>query len=267
MAEAAATDWVAELVRIMARLRGEGGCPWDLEQTHATLTQYLIEEAYEFIETVDDGDDRAMCDELGDLLLQIVFHCQIAKETSRFDLQDAARMCCEKLVHRHPHVFGDESAADAEAVLARWEDLKRREAGYEMRTSALDGIPSGLPALRRADKLQRKAAKVGFDWPDAAGVSAKLREEADELDSALAADDAAAVAEELGDLLFTVVNLCRTHGHTAEDLLRGANRKFSDRFRAMEAQLTAGGRELADHSAAELDSGWESAKQRLASDR
>jgi MazG family protein len=241
------------LVTIMERLRAPDGCPWDAEQTHESLLPYLIEEAHEFIDAVEDGDDAEMSDELGDLLLQIVFHCQLAKEDDRFDLQDAARRCCEKMIRRHPHVFGDSDVSDADAVLKQWEAIKKAEKKGDERKSRLDGVPRGLPALARAEKLQRRAAKDGFDWPDVEGVFAKLDEEVCEL-----RNTADGVADELGDILFTAVNLCRHHGVDADAALRGANRKFERRFRHAEA---AAGCELRSLDAAALDTLWNQAKE------
>ena len=163
-------DWVAELVQIMACLRGADGCPWDLEQDHTTLKRYLIEEAYELVDAIDDGDDEHLADELGDVLLQIVFHCQIARETDRFDLQTVARTICQKLIRRHPHVFGDTIVDDADDVVRQWEEIKAGEGSGKKSASRLDGVPRHLPALLQAEKMQKKAAKDGFDWPAVAPV-------------------------------------------------------------------------------------------------
>jgi tetrapyrrole methylase family protein/MazG family protein len=246
------TDFVAELVSIMERLRAPDGCPWDAEQTHQTLLPYLIEEAHEFIDAVEEGDDAEMSDELGDLLLQIVFHCQLGKEDGRFDLQDAARRCCEKMIRRHPHVFGDSDVSDADAVLVQWEAIKKAEKNGAAPKSRLDGIPRGLPAIARAEKLQRRAAKDGYDWPDVDGVFAKLDEEVCEL------RNSASPADELGDILFTAVNLCRHYGVDADAALRGANRKFEQRFRRAES---AAGCELCNLDAEALDTLWKQAKE------
>ncbi|MFT5127979.1 MAG: MazG family protein [Rhodothermales bacterium] len=248
------TDWVAELVTIMERLRAPDGCPWDAKQTHKTLLPYLIEEAYEFIDAVEDGNDAEMSDELGDLLLQIVFHCQLAKEDDRFDLQGAALRCCEKMIRRHPHVFGDSDVNDAEGVLQQWEEIKKAERGESCdRKSLLDGIPRQLPAIARSEKLQRRAAKVGYDWPDVQGVFTKLEEEICELRNTK--DNP---ADELGDILFTAVNLCRHYGVDADEALRGANSKFERRFRHAEASA---GCELRSLDAEALDTLWNQAKE------
>jgi len=169
-------DWLAELVAIMARLRAPGGCPWDREQTHRSLQEYLTEESAELFEAIDEGDDAGMVEELGDILLQVVFHCQIAAEDGRFNIQDSARTVCEKLVRRHPHVFGQSNVADADGVVKQWEEIKKEEK-RDRRPSVLSGVPRHLPALHRAQKTQRKAAKVGFDWPDIDGVIGKIDEE------------------------------------------------------------------------------------------
>ncbi|HMK71832.1 MAG TPA: nucleoside triphosphate pyrophosphohydrolase, partial [Myxococcaceae bacterium] len=231
------------LEQIMERLRAEGGCPWDREQDLGSLRPYLIEEAYEVLEEMDrvveGGPWRALCDELGDLLFQIVFHAQLARERGEFRLADVARAISEKIVSRHPHVFGDTSVRGPDEVLRNWARLKaeerRRKTGSE--GSALDGVPSAAPALLRAERLTEKAARIGFDWPDVAGVRSKLSEELAELDRALDEKDQGAVAHELGDVLFTLANLARHLGAPAEDALREANRRFTERFWAVERGL------------------------------
>lgn len=256
-----AKDYVQELVDILARLRAPDGCPWDHEQTHQSLKQYLVEESAEFLDAVDDGDDAGMVEELGDLLLQIVFHCQIAREQGRFDIQDAARTCCEKMIRRHPHVFADSQARDAAAVLKQWEHIKKVEKGSQPdRQSAISGVPRHLPALHRAHKLQKKAAKVGFDWPNVEGVLDKIEEELREVRQALAAGNEAHVREEIGDLLFSVVNLSRFRDHLAEDVLGETIRKFETRFHRLEAQLAAAGKAPASCSLDELEAAWQQAK-------
>ena len=257
---APATDWVAELVRIMARLRAPGGCPWDREQSHRTLQKYLVEEACELLDAIEDANDAQMADELGDLLLQVVFHCQIAAEDRRFDLQAVARLLCEKLVRRHPHVFGEAVVHDAAGVVRQWEEIKRGEPAAQQRPSALDGLPRHLPALATAEKLQKRAAKLGFDWPDRQGVVDKLHEEVRELTEALAHGNDEHTADELGDLLFSVVNLCRSLGVDPEDCLRRANRKFRRRFAHVEQCVAASGRGFKDFRLDELDAFWDQAK-------
>jgi len=253
-------DWVRELVHIMARLRAPNGCPWDLEQDHVTLKKHLIEEAYELCDAIDEQDDHQLADELGDVLLQVVFHCQIAAETQRFDLQQVARILCEKLIRRHPHVFGEAAVADAAGVVEQWEAIKRQERTGQRRPSVLDGIPRGLPALAQAEKIQKKAAKVGFDWPEVEGVIAKLEEELAELKEAVRREQAEEVREELGDLLFSIVNLARHRHESAEELLRAAVRKFDRRFRHVEGAVTQSGRPFSEYQLAELDALWEQAK-------
>lgn len=256
------TDYVHELQRILAVLRSPEGCPWDREQTHESLKPYLVEEAAEFFDALDDGDDSHMADELGDVLLQIVFHCQIAAEENRFDLQTAARLCCEKMIRRHPHVFADARVADSNGVVDQWETIKRAEKGEDHQpVSVLDGVPRHLPALHRARKLQGKAAKVGFDWPAIDGVLAKIDEELEETREALRERDQAKIAEEIGDLLFAVVNLSRFCNECPEQLLHGTIRKFECRFQAMEAVLADQGATMTDRNLEQLEELWQRAKQ------
>lgn len=244
----------------MARLRAPGGCPWDAQQTHAALRPYLLEETYEVIEALDKGDLAALRGELGDLLLQIVFHAQIASEEGAFDLEDIARAINEKLIHRHPHVFGDVKVDGASQVLVNWEKLKLQETENAGRTSALDGVPPQLPALARATKVQKKAARVGFDWDDAAGPRAKLDEELAELDAAVAAGDEEAVEHELGDVLFSVCNLARFLSADSESALRKAVTRFSERFARMEAFTREQGISMADLDIDGLERLWQQAK-------
>ena len=245
----------------MARLRDkESGCPWDVEQSHKTLKKYLVEEAYELIDALDDGDDEKIIEELGDVLLQVIFHCQIATEEERFDLERVARRCCEKLIHRHPHVFGDGKLDNADAVLKQWEKIKRKEPGNHDRHSALDGVPKLLPALLQAEQLQKKAARVGFDWPSLDGVYSKIEEELDELKLSLKNGDSENFREELGDVLFSVVNLARFKGDSAEDLLRSTIQKFYKRFRYMEHRVNESGKEMEDVSLLELETIWQTSK-------
>lgn len=252
-------DALARLRAVVHCLRAPGGCPWDREQTHETLIPHLLEEAYEVAEAIRNGDMPHLREELGDLLLQPVLHAEIAAETGTFDLDAIANELTEKLIRRHPHVFGDSNAETSDAVLKQWDVIKREEKGTQ-KESILHGISHGLPALMRAQKLQKKAAKVGFDWPDAAPVLDKVKEEAGEIEEALAKGDSMAVAEEVGDLLFTVVNLARKLGVDAESALTAANAKFERRFGALEAELGAQGRELAKSSLQELDAVWDQVK-------
>jgi MazG family protein len=252
---------LARLRAIMHRLRAPGGCPWDAEQTHASLVPNLIEEAYETVDTIQRGDHEHLKEELGDLLLQVIFHSELAEETGHFNLDDVARGISDKLVRRHPHVFAQSDAATSDAVLQQWDEIKRAEKGDEEKPY-LHGVGKGLPALLRAAKIQKKASKVGFDWPDEAGVLAKLREELDELETAIDAGDSAAVDEELGDLLFSVVNLARFRKIDPEVLMASANAKFEERFAAMERELKQHGLDLASATPARMEESWQSAKQR-----
>lgn len=250
---------LARLRAIMHRLRAPGGCPWDAEQTHASLIPCLIEETYETVDAIQRGDHQHLLEELGDLLLQVVFHSELAEEAAHFNLDDVARAISDKLVRRHPHVFARSDAATSEAVLQQWDQIKRVEKGDEQQPF-LHGTGKGLPALLRAAKLQKKAAKVGFDWPDEAGVLAKLHEELLELETAIAAADPAAVTEELGDLLFSVVNLARFRQLDPERLMTAANTKFERRFTTMERDLKQQGLDLAAATPSQMETSWETAK-------
>ena len=257
-------DYVQELVHVLAALRAPGGCPWDREQTHESLKRYLVEETAELLDAIDDRDDESMKDELGDVLLQIIFHCQIASEQGRFDLQEAARCCCEKMVRRHPHVFGDSVAETPGAVVDQWEEIKKNERASRSRMSAVSGVPRHLPALHKAYKIQRKAAKVGFDWHSIHGALAKVEEELAELREALAADDEHAVSEEIGDLLFSIVNVSRFREQQAEQLLHKTVSKFEERFGKMERLLKEGcGKTPEQCTLAELETAWTEAKRLL----
>lgn len=255
---------IKPLVDVMARLRAEDGCPWDRKQTHASLKRYLIEECYEVIDAIDEEDDAELAEELGDVLLQIVFHAQIAHERDAFDINDVVNGIVEKLIRRHPHVFGDVVAETAEAVSLNWDAIKRQEkaaAGIEV-TSRLDGVPTGLPALLAAEKLQSKAAKVGFDWNNAADVWTKVKEEMEEFEAAWKEGEAAKTraSEELGDLLFALVNLARHLKLDPEMALVAANRKFKTRFQYIEKRAAQLGRSLEDMTLEEMDQLWEEAK-------
>lgn len=251
------------LVEIMATLRGEGGCPWDREQDHHTLKRYLIEEAYEVLDAIDDGDDDALAEELGDLLLQVVFHSQIAAESGRFTIRDVIHKISEKMIRRHPHVFGDEEAADAAAVLANWEQIKRAEKGESgtVPASILDGVPKHLPPLAYAFEVQRRAAKVGFDWPDAHAPLEKVAEEAAEVLEATRSGDRKRAEEEWGDLFFALVNAARHAGVRPDEVTRQAARKFESRFRAVERKAHAKGLRLEAMQLSEMDALWDEAKR------
>jgi len=253
---------IERLRAIMHRLRAPGGCPWDAEQTHATLVPHLIEEAYEIVDTIKREDWDHLAEELGDLLLHVAFHCEIAEEAERFDFEQVARGLCEKLIRRHPHVFGEGEARTSEQVVGRWEQIKREEKGEGDRPF-LHGVGRGLPALLRAAKLQKRAAKVGFDWPDTEGVLAKIDEELGEVRSELQdGGDAGALAGEVGDLLFAVVNLARKLGLDPEVALENANVKFTDRFGAMEKDLKGADRSLEEADLGEMERRWQLAKER-----
>ena len=247
-------------IQIVAGLRSQDGCPWDRQQTHHSLKQYFVEEVYEVLEAIDAGDPERICGELGDVLLHVALHAQIAAEDEEFDIEDVLRRINEKLVYRHPHVFGDVSVSDADEVLCQWERLKRAEADAADRQSVLDGVPRTLPALQRAKRLQEKASRVGFDWEDIAGPWAKLLEEIAELQQAADSEQRGRIGDELGDVLIAVVNLARLLGISAEEALRMANNRFEARFRAIEQQAAQQGRDLADMTLAEMDELWEQAK-------
>ncbi len=259
-----------KLLELMERLRGPDGCPWDREQTHETLKPMLVEEAFEVLEALDAEDSDELCEELGDLLFQVVFHSQIAMEKGEFDALEVCRRLHDKMVRRHPHVFGNESFSDSRELLRNWENLKeseRRASGRKVtrKESLLDGIPDKLPALYRANQITAKAARIGFDWPSIEGVTDKLQEEVDELNEARRQREAGPVREELGDILFTAVNLCRRLEIDPETALNRANRKFSQRFRRMEKHFGNQGRELKDVELEEMENCWNDLKTTEAS--
>jgi MazG family protein len=250
---------IDRLRAIVAALRAPGGCPWDHEQTHASLRAGLLEEAYEVVAAIDSGDDANLCEELGDLLLQVVFHADIGRTDGRFDFDAVARSIGEKLVRRHPHVFGDSHCADSAEVLKRWDEIKHAEKGGAPE-SLLDGLPHGLPALIRAEKVQKKAAKIGFDWPSAEPVWGKVHEELDEARSAAPAD----LEEEVGDVLFAVVNLSRKLKIDPETALSRSTRKFETRFRGIETLARDRGLDLSTLGLEGLDRLWDEVKANLA---
>ncbi len=247
------------LCAIMRRLRAPGGCPWDREQTHASLVPGLLEETYEVAEAIRAQDDANLREELGDLLLQVVMHAQIASEEGRFTIDEVAREIGDKLVRRHPHVFGESAARDTGAVLQQWDAIKRTEKNAAG-APYFSGLTKALPALLLAQKTQTKAARVGFDWSEIGEVMAKVEEELGETKEALAEGDPSAVAEELGDLLFSVVNLARKQGLEAETVLAAATEKFIIRFHAMETDLKAQGKMLGEVGLAGLDEVWNRVK-------
>jgi ATP diphosphatase len=250
------------LLDVMAALRDPAtGCPWDKEQTFATIAPYTIEEAYEVADTIARHDISSLPDELGDLLFQVVYHAQMAQEQGKFGFAGVAAAIADKMVRRHPHVFGAAAARDAAAQSSAWEEQKRAERAERRETGTLAGIPIGLPALTRAEKLTRRAARVGFDWPDAAAVLDKLDEEIAELRAELPASDPARLADEVGDLLFVLANLARKLDLDPETCLRGANQKFSRRFGAVEMALATAGRTPAEATLAEMEAAWQTVKQ------
>ncbi len=264
MSNAKSASSIDRLRAIMAQLRAPvGGCPWDVEQTFETIAPYTIEEAYEVEDAIRRGDMADLRDELGDLLFQVVFHAQMASEQRLFDFDDVAEGVCRKMERRHPHVFGDASIEDARAQEMAWEAMKAKERADRAKDGAasiLADVPRGLPALLRALKLQKRAARVGFDWPNADDVLAKIVEEAEEVAQAKASGDQAAIEDELGDLLFVVANLARKLDVDPETALRGANAKFARRFAHIERALAAAGRDPANATLDEMETLWVQAK-------
>ena len=253
------------LTRIVETLCSENGCPWDRAQTYHSLRSNLIEETYEIIEAIETDNLDQFCEELGDLLSVIMLLSQIAKDDGDFDIDQVINTIADKLVRRHPHVFGDLQVDNANQVLRNWEEIKLSEKGYEDRKSALDGVPVVLPSLQRAQKLQKKAARVGFDWENVTDLLPKLREEIREIEECLETGESDQVESgqvemEVGDLLFTVVNLARVLNIEAEDALRQSNRKFERRFQQMEAVIESCGQQLTDYNFEQLDQLWEAVK-------
>ena len=256
-----------ELVELMARLRAPDGCPWDRQQDHRSLRTHLLEETYEVLDALDAGEDESLQDELGDLLLQVLFHAQIAREEGRFTIDDILTRLHDKLIRRHPHVFGEARVHDPDAALARWESLKAAEREANGNTSPegdslLDGIPRTLPALLVAAEMTRRAARVGFDWSGAEEVLAKLEEEVEEVRGAVKAGDGDRLEDELGDLLFVGVNLARKLGQDPEIALRRTNQKFLQRFQAIEKELAGQGKSLEEATLEEMDALWEKSKRK-----
>ena len=250
-----------ELLRVMGRLRGEAGCPWDREQTRNSLKPFLVEETYEVLEAIEERTAPALREELGDLLFQVVFHAQIAQELDEFSMADVLRQLIDKMVRRHPHVFGDRAVRNASEALAQWEAIKQEEGTQDGRSrSVLEGVPRRLPALLRAQRTQAKAARVGFDWSDPTAAWEKVKEEFHEVEAAVSHGDPSKTAEELGDLLFALVNVTRLSGGDAEDFLNQATEKFRRRFQEMELLAAAENRPLRDFSLDELNQFWEAVK-------
>jgi len=253
---------ILDFLEIIRRLRAPDGCPWDREQTHESLKSYVIEEAYELIEAIESGHDAAICEELGDVLLQIALHSQIASERGAFDFADVLKTISKKMIYRHPHVFGDTEVADSEEVEANWSRLKQAE---KKTASVLDGIPPGLPGLLAAHRVSERASKIGFDWPDISAIFEKLDEEIEEAKEAYRLGNPDQLLEELGDLLFVIVNLIRRLGDNAEEIMRQTTRQFSRRFRAMEATLAEKHQSFSDLSIDEMDAIWEPVKRQESS--
>jgi ATP diphosphatase len=250
------------LLQIMSQLRNpNGGCPWDLDQDFASIAPYTIEEAYEVADAIQRGDMADLKNELGDLLLQVVFHAQMAKEKNLFDFDDVATAIADKMIKRHPHVFGDADARDTAQQLDEWEKQKADERAASGATSALDGVATALPALMRAQKLLSRAAKTGFDWPDIAPVMAKLDEEITEVKAAIAENDKDHLAEELGDVMLVLVNIIRKSGLDAEELMRAANSKFSHRFKTMEHLAEKSGEIFAEMPLHDKEALWQISKK------
>ncbi len=250
------TEQLARLLEIMARLRRPGdGCPWDLEQTLDTVKPHLIEEAYEALDAMESGNREHLAEELGDLLLQIVFQSHIAAQEGSFSFADVAQGICDKLIRRHPHIFGDVQVADSKEVLRNWDAIKKTE--KKARESALDGVPKHVPPLHRAYQLQKRAARVGFDWSDIRDVFAKLQEEIGELQEAMDRKNRKHVIEEIGDVLFSVVNIARFMKVDPAYALELTNAKFSRRFRAVEAEIVGSGRRMKDCTLAQMDEIWD----------
>ncbi|MFR1050924.1 MAG: nucleoside triphosphate pyrophosphohydrolase [Oscillospiraceae bacterium] len=248
-----------DLEHIVSILRAPGGCPWDGEQTHESLRRGMLEESYEVVEAIDEGSASHLKEELGDVLLQVVFHADIEKDAGRFTLDDVADGICKKLIFRHPHVFGDVSVSGSDEVLVNWEVLKREEKGQETYSDTLRSVARSLPALWRAEKVQKKAKKAGFDWPDASGAMDKLAEELEELKQAVTENSN--VAEELGDLLFAAVNVSRFIKADPEETLTAATDKFISRFEKVERLAAQTGQDMAELPLEELDKLWEEAKR------
>ncbi len=250
------------LVMVMERLRGPGGCPWDAAQSHKSMIKGLIEETYELADAIENEDPEEMMEELGDVLLQVVFHSIIAAEAGEFSMSDVANCLADKLIYRHPHVFGEKQVDHPDEVIVNWDKLKRKENGKKNRTSIFSGIPETLPALLYALKIQSAASRVGFDWDGAEGVVDKIREEIDELSAAAAGNAADRIEDEIGDLMFSVVNLARMYRVDPEAALRRTNKKFETRFAAIEKEAKKNNIHVSEMPMAEKERVWQTAKQR-----
>ena len=251
---------VQDLIDIMRLLRAPGGCPWDAEQTHESIKKNLIEETYEVIEAINKSDNELLCEELGDLLMQIVFHAQMESEKGEFTFDEVVDGVCKKLIVRHPHVFGDVTVSSVDDVLSNWDDIKKKTKGQKTVTESMFSVPRELPALMRAAKLQKKAADIGFDWPDVSGALDKLEEEIAELRAAIANNDSENAYEELGDILFSAVNVSRFIKVDAEESLTAASDKFLARFTKVEALASERSIDMKTATLEELDALWDEAK-------
>lgn len=252
---------VSDLISIMALLRSEGGCPWDREQNHLTIRKNLIEEAYEVVEAIDAGDPSMLCEELGDLLLQVVFHSRISEEQGDFSIEEVADGICKKLIHRHPHIFSNVTVKDSEEVLENWDAIKKQEKGQKTASETLHSVPKVLPALMRSQKVQKRAAKIGFDYPDALCALLDLESEVAELREAIESGDRGASVDELGDVIFSAVNVARQISADAEEALTGSCEKFIRRFDAVEELAQKQGIVLEAQSLDRLNALWDAAKR------
>ncbi len=256
-----------DLLEIMRLLRSESGCPWDREQNHESLKKYLIEETYEVLEAIDLKDKDKLCEELGDVLLQVVFHAQVALEEKTFSMEDVITGVCKKLVLRHPHVFGEVKADTPDEVLVNWEAIKKKEKGLESQTSVLKDVPKNLPALMRSYKVQQKAAQVGFDWDNIDDVFKKIYEEIEELKDVYKSNNVERITEEMGDSFFSLVNLSRFLDVSPELALSGTTNKFIKRFEYIEKESSKSGKKLEDMTLEEMDMLWEKAKKELSTEQ
>ncbi len=253
---------LSDFIRLIDVLRGPGGCPWDIKQTHESLRHNAVEEAWEVCDAIDEGSAAHLREELGDLLMQVIFHASISKEHGGFDLDDISDEACKKLIHRHPHVFGAVKADTPEEVLANWDAIKRADRGQSV-AGAMEGIPRGLPGLMRSEKIQNKAAKIGFDWPDVSGAMDKLREEVGELQEGIDAGDVENIKEELGDVLFSAVNVARFFKLDSEELMHAACGKFLRRFSYLERHAAERGLKLEDMSLGQMEEIYQQARHDL----
>ena len=256
------TTLFRDLVELMRKLRSKNGCPWDKEQNHASLKPHLVEEAYELIDAIDSGNPDKIKEELADLFFHIIFHCQIANEKGTFDICSVMELCLDKMTRRHPHVFGNVTATTSEEVIHQWEQIKKQEKGYEERKFIVDGLPKHLPALQKAQKLQKKVAKVGFDWTNINDVIAKVEEELAEVKEAIRENKPENIEEEVGDLLFSIVNLSRFLKLDTENVLHKTIYKFVERFKKIETELASMGKDIEKSTLEEMDAIWNKVKEK-----